>query len=238
MRDGRELVRQTKPFTVERRAESWWHLLSTLTIFVAAFAIALSPLPWIPRLIAGIIAGLVHIRVFILYHDFEHGAILEGSRVAKLLLRAYGLLALAPPSIWKETHDHHHRNNARRIGIDTIGSYPILTTDEWQRASRGTRMFYRVSRHPLTIALGYLTVFMWGFCLVPLRRNPRRRLDALAALVIHFGLMAPLAFFWPAALLFGFFVPILVATALGSYLFYAQHNFPDAKLRFGEDWDY
>lgn len=238
MRDGRELVRRTKPFTTENRVRSWWYLLSTLVLFAGAIGVGLSPLPWFLRLPVSLLAALLNIRLFTIYHDYEHGAILGKSFIARAILRIYGLLVLAPPSIWKETHDHHHRNNSRRLGLHTIGSYPVLTIKDWHAASRGERTFYRISRHPLTMLLGYLTVFMWGFCLLPLLSNPRRHLDAALALGIHFGLIATLAIFRPDALLFAMLLPVVASSALGSYLFFAQHNFPDAKLRPEKDWDY
>ena len=43
---------------------------------------------------ASILLGLVLVRVFIIYHDFQHGTILKGSRVANVLLSGYGMLVL------------------------------------------------------------------------------------------------------------------------------------------------
>ena len=47
-----------------------------------------------------------------------------------------------------------------------------------------------------------------------------------------------LAIFAPGILLFTFLLPILLSAALGAYLFYAQHNFPAARFRDRDRWDY
>ena len=123
MRERRQLVRETKRFAVEQRARSWWNLWPTVVAFVAALGVAGADLPWAVRLCSGVLAAFLHVRLFVIYHDYLHGTIFAGSPVAGLFLRLYGLLALSPATVWRDTHDHHHRNNARRIGVDSVGTY-------------------------------------------------------------------------------------------------------------------
>ena len=238
MREGRELVRETKRFQDENRLRSWWALLSTVVVMAAALAIACnSAFPWFARLGASLLVALVHVRLFVIYHDYQHGAILQKS-IAGPFLWVYGLLAASPASIWRHTHNHHHAHNMETIGVHSIGSYPILTVDAYARASRRERIFYRISRHPLTIALGYLTVFVFGFCVLPIMENARKHWDATLSLLVQVGLTIGLGLWRPDILVFGFLLPTFVASAVGSYLFYAQHNFPQAKIRPGREWDY
>ena len=75
-------------------------------------------------------------------------------------------------------------------------------------------------------------------CLRPLLLRPRRHADAALALLLHAALGTALAAFAPALLLWTMLWPLWVATALGSYLFYAQHNFPEARFQEGEAWDH
>jgi len=193
---------------------------------------------WAIRLCFGVVAGLVHVRLFVIYHDHQHGAIFEGSKLVDIFFRCYGLLTLSPSSIWKHTHDDHHINNARSFRLEIVGTYPILTTEAYQKLDRGKRLVYHISRHPLTILFGYLTVFFYGFCLRPLLVDPRRHLDGLAAIVLHVGLLVALGLTRLDILGFAVLLPWFVATGFGSYLFYAQHNFPGVQFRSDEDWDY
>ena len=238
MREGRQLVRETKRFATEERARSWWNLAPTVGLFVAALGVASADLPWGVRLLAGIVAALTQVRLFVIYHDYLHGTIFKGSRVADIFLRFYGLLVLSPASVWRHTHDHHHRNNSRRFGVDSVGTYPVLTTHAYREADRGTRLYYALSRHPLNMALGYITVFFFSLCVKPGFSEPRRHTDAILAVALHLSIVIPLGIFRPDVLLFAVLVPWFLASALGAYLFYAQHNYPGVKFRPDADWDY
>lgn len=238
MREGRQLVRDTSAFAREHRGRSWWCFGSTLLLWSGLIALACLDVHWTLRLGASLLAALVNVRLFVIFHDQRHGAILANSRIADLAMRFYGLLALSPASMWDHSHGHHHRNNARRLGLDSVGTYPILSVDEYREARRGARFFYALARHPLTILFGYLTVFLYGFCIVPLVRAPRRHLDSAAALLLHVALVAALALTRPDILLYAVLLPVFVSSAIGSYLFYAQHNFPDARFRPDPGWDY
>ena len=239
LREGRPLARESRKFAVEHRARSWWCFLSTMVALAAAVFVAAVDGPWVLRIGASVLAALLHVRLFVIYHDYLHDAILRSSRIADAFFRIYGLLSLSPASVWRETHDHHHRNNLRRFGLDSVGSFPVMTTEAYRRARPLSRFLYRVARHPLTILSGYVTVFFWGFCLQPLLTNPRRHVDAIVALVVHVGTAVILTMAMGIdSLLFAFVVPSIIASALGAYLFYAQHNCPGVKLRAGSDWDY
>src|SRR5688572_14129629 len=101
MRQGKDLIRATKPFANEQRGRSWWHFASTLVVLTGLLAATCLDVPWYVRLPLSILAGLVQVRLFVIYHDHLHGAVLSDSWIAKALFRLYGLLALAPASIWR-----------------------------------------------------------------------------------------------------------------------------------------
>src|SRR5262249_21324747 len=144
-------------------------------------AVTCLPVPWFVYVPCSLLGGLVLVRMFVLYHDYQHGAILRGSRVASAIMWAFGLIALTPPSIWNRSHNHHHKHNTKTLG-DDIGSFPIMTTDAYAKADWWQRFIYRAARSPLTILLGYLTVFLYGMCLSPWLARPRKHADAGMAL--------------------------------------------------------
>ncbi len=238
MREGRQLVRDTRRFMIENRARSWWNLASTVALFPVVLGVAIADLPWGIRLVASVLAALLNVRLFVIYHDYVHGAIFEGSRLAGVFFRLFGLLILSPASVWRHTHDHHHRNNCRQFGVESVGSFPTMTTHAYREAGRGTRFYYALVRHPLTIALGYVTVFFFSLCVQPILSDPRRHRDAIAAVVLHLCLIVSLAMIGFDVLFFAVLLPWSLASALGAYLFYAQHNYPGVKLRPDADWDY
>ncbi len=236
-RDDKDVILETKAYAQERPWLSWWHLASTLAIFCFLAALTVVVDSTAIKLAASFLLGLVMVRIFILYHDAEHGTIFRGSRLARSIMYVYGLFVLNPPNIWRRSHDHHHRNNAKIFGA-SIGSYPVMTRENYEKASRRTRLAYSISRHPLTIALGYLTIFFWGMCLRSFLVNPKAHWDSALSIVLHVSLVITLLFISPGVVPFLVIIPMVVASAMGAYLFYAQHNFPAVKLRDRENWDY
>ena len=237
MRKEPDLVKATKPFAREIRILSWYHLWTTLAALTGLLAATFLPIHWLFRLPFSILAGFVIVRLFIIYHDYQHGTILRGSRLADAIMAMFGLLTLNPPSIWNRTHNYHHRNNAQVPGTD-IGTFPVMTTQAYAQASWLTRFQYQVARHPLTILLGYFTVFFYSLCVKSFLARPREHWDSGVAFILQVAIIVSLALWSPSVLLLTFLVPWMTGGALGAYLFYAQHNFPEVQFQSSDDWDY
>ncbi|MFO1065272.1 MAG: fatty acid desaturase [Pirellulales bacterium] len=189
------------------------------------------------RSACSLVIGLTLVRMFILYHDYLHQTIFKDSIVAGSLLKFYGHLMLTPPTIWRRTHDHH-RHNSKIFGA-SIGSFPVMTTSGYLGASRAERLEYRMARSVWIIVFGYFTVFLFGMCLNPLLNDARRNLQVVGTLVLHFGAFL-LSFICMGAsfTLFACAIPTYIAMLSGAYLFYIQHNFPQAQVRSAQDWTY
>ena len=237
-RTGKPLIEATKVYAVENVALSWWYTASTLALWAGALGLAASLHAWPLRLAASLLAGLLTVRGFILFHDHLHGALLKDSPVAQSIFAVFGALVLTPPTVWRETHNYHHAHTAKIVGSH-VGSYMTLTTDMWAKASPAQRRMYRVVRSPAIILLAYLTVFMKGMCVSPLLRNPRKHWDAGVTLALHVALTAAVAwrFGW-ATWAFTVLIPLALACFLGGYMFYAQHNFPGMHLQPREKWTF
>jgi len=238
MRDGAELNRATKPFVTEDPATTWRLLLVTLGVIAGLHAVTILS-PWWPlKLASSVLVGLVYVRLFIFFHDYMHVAIGRDSRAMSVLMSFVGFLIMAVKSVWKETHNYHHKHNSKLIG-SSIGSYPLLTKRMFKVLPKPKQIAYRIARHPLTIGLGYVPIFMIGMTLSPFFRDKRRHWGGPAALVVHLAGAALAIHFlgWVTGSLLTI-LPVALATGLGAYLFYAQHNFPDMKLRGRSDWDY
>ncbi len=237
-RSGRELIEATRPFAVESRARSWWYVLSGVGALLACAAVTLTRLPFAVRLLAGVVEGLLFVRVFILYHDFIHGSLLRNSKLARVVMYPFGLAVLAPPRVWRETHNYHHAHTMQMAGSH-IGSYPVMTVAQWNEASPALRRKYRYARHPLTILFAYFTMFYLEMGLLAFLRAPRKRWDSLLAVIAHAG-AGVLLFQWGGftALLACQLAPLMVATTSGAYLFYAQHNFDRLHIQPRHTWTY
>ncbi len=158
------------------------------------------------------------------------------------------MLMLTPPRHWQYSHNFHHAHvgkvivsekNAFPVLTSDIGSFPLMSTEKWQRATAWQRLRYRISRHPLSILCAYVTIFLFVGCLNPLVKDLRKYWDGAFSLLAHGGAIALL---WVYAgidvALFAVVLPVAIASALGAYLFYAQHTYEGLQIVPAEKWTY
>jgi omega-6 fatty acid desaturase (delta-12 desaturase) len=235
---SQSLHARTKAFAQDRPLRSWFCILSTSLLLGLAAAATLPLLPLAVRLIGCGLTGLLAVRLFTIYHDQQHRAILPKSLLAELYMRVFGILVLCPSNIWRSSHDYHHAHNSK-LRSAYIGSYPVMTKEQYCQSPASTRFYYLFMRHPLTILFGYIFVFLFGMVIFPFLSSPRKYFDSLLALVVHVALAATIVihFGW-VALLLTLILPLVIACALGSYLFYAQHNFPEVTFKDKGGWTF
>jgi acyl-lipid omega-6 desaturase (Delta-12 desaturase) len=237
-RTGRALILATKPFEQEDVRRSWAELAKTTAVYSTCLLVVLVSETLALRVGAAALAGIVQFRFFALYHDHLHGAVLARSRAGQRIMAALGQLMLIPRTAWKETHAFHHQNNGKRKWA-SIGSYPVMTTEELATASPVQRRRYLGLRHPLAIVFGYFVVGIRGLCIQAFLRMPKRHWGGPLAIAIHvLGFVALAMLLGPLTAALVWVVPVAVNHAFSSYLFYAQHNFPETHFFEQGEWDY
>jgi omega-6 fatty acid desaturase (delta-12 desaturase) len=240
MRTGKELLEASKEFASEDVLKSWIELLVTLFL-MGLFLVATFMNPVLPlalRILCSIGCALIYVRMFVIYHDYQHRAILQKSTVARVIMQSVGIYLLAPETVWKRTHEHHHNNNSK-LTMSGIGSYPTISKARFLTLTKKEQRLYLINRHPLTVLFGYFTLFIYWLNLKSFIESPAKHLDSLFALVFHFTVGSLIWYFSGATtFLLTWFFPFLIAFGIGSYLFYCQHNFPGAQFRENQDWKY
>lgn len=238
MRTSKELILSSKAFTKEDRFKSWSETVITIVLLTASLCITFLALPIAVRLIFSVMTALLYVRLFVIYHDYQHHAILQKSNFASLLMKAIGLYLLSPQNVWKRSHDHHHNHNSK-LTSNGIGSYPTVSKHTYLSMSKLEKNIYLINRHPLTVFLGYFTLFIYWLNIKSFMQSPKKHLDSLGSLVFHVvaGYLVWLQF-GATTFIISWFSPFLLAFAIGSYLFYSQHNFPGAEFRENQDWQY
>ncbi len=235
---GKELILATRPYAKEIRSKSWLYTLSTFFLLAVAFSGTIFIPYFAVKLVFSVLAGFLLVRMFIIYHDHQHHSILVHSKIADVIMTAFGFYILSPTSIWKRSHDHHHKNNSKLFSA-SIGSYPIATRKKFQEMSSMQKFGYLAIRHPLTIGLGYFSMFIFGMCIASFISNPRKHVDSLIALVLHVTASVLIFIFLGWQIWFClFFLPFIIAFGFGAYLFYAQHNFPGVTFAENNEWAY
>ena len=195
---------------------------------------------WVTLLLAVPTAAFL-IRLFIIQHDCGHGAFLKSARVSNAIGFVIGVFTLTPYHYWRKIHAIHHATsgNLERRGF---GDVDTLTVREYLARSRWRRLTYRLYRNPL-VMFGVGPTFEFVIkhrfpTLVPRSwKRERRSIHltnlALAATVAVMALTLGLRHFLLVQL------PVtLVASTLGVWLFYVQHQFQDTYWEHEPAWDY
>ena len=76
LRTGAELISATKPYARDNTPRSWWCVLSTSFLLLLALAATFPGFPLVARIVCSVAAGLLILRLFVIYHDQQHHAIL------------------------------------------------------------------------------------------------------------------------------------------------------------------
>ena len=235
---GKELILATREYARENRYKSWLYTLSTLLLLILLLVGSFWNVNIYMRLICSVMSVFTFSRMFVIYHDYLHKAILDKSRLAKITFYLFGLFSLAPNSIWKRSHAYHHKHNSKLFSA-SIGSYPIITKNQYLKASKKDKFCYLAARHPVTIMFGYLTMFIYGMCIQSFVKSPGRHFDSFIALLLHF--LFGCFLFWYGGittLMLTLIIPFTLTFGFGAYLFYAQHNFPEVKFKKNIEWSY
>ena len=237
-RTGRPLILATKPFEAEVTWRSWYEVLSGFVVWGLCLAAILWCPWWIGKVAIAVFTGAVQFRIFSLYHDHLHKSVLADSRVAQALFAVFGIMMLVPRKVWKETHNFHHINNGK-IEWTTIGSFAVMTTEQYTAATSEERQRYLRSRSPLAILCGMFVVGVYGMCYLAFRRAPKRNWPGPVAIAIHVAVLLGLGLSlgWGYALVL-WTLPLFCQHALSSYLFYVQHNFPGTVFFERGQWNY
>lgn len=238
MRTGKELILATKEYAKDNTAKSWWAVVSTTLLVIITAGGTLYNIHWIAQFACSILLGLLMVRLFVIYHDHQHNAILTKSKAAKVFMQIWGIIAITPTSIWTHSHNHHHNHNSK-LRSAHIGSYPVMTKQRYLRATKKERIQYLAMRHPMTILFGYFSIFLVGMCIVPGLTDTKDHKDSLISLILHIALYTiVISLFGFTTAIFALLIPYFIACAMGSYLFYAQHNFPTVVFKENDGWTY
>jgi omega-6 fatty acid desaturase (delta-12 desaturase) len=193
---------------------------------------------WLTLALAVPTAGFM-VRTFIIFHDCGHGSFFKSQRLNDLVGTITGILTLTPYYHWRHDHAVHHAS-AGNLDRRGVGDVKTLTVEEYRALTPIKRLGYRIMRNPvLMFSIGAWLVFIVVHRFH--RPNPGKRerfsvyLTDLALLDIV--LLLSLLIGFKAFILVEF--PILViATGVGVWLFYVQHNFEGTYWERQGKWDF
>ena len=229
-----------------RRADTWkssWQVVNTLLPFFALwYLMYLSTFRsyWLTLLLAIPAAGFL-VRIFTIQHDCGHRSFFGNQRANDLLGHACGVLTLTPYHLWRRAHARHHASSGdlTHRGQGDVG---VLTVDEYLSRSWLGRLKYRLYRNPLVMFFfgsSYLFIIQHRLT-VGIPRTWRR--ERMSVHGTNVALLAMIFVAWATIGLPKFFMihgPLVVlGGAIGSWLFFVQHQFEDAYWQPHQSWDF
>ncbi len=218
-----------------------WQIVNTIGSYVAVWFLMYLSLgvSWWLTLPLAVLAGGLLLRVFIIFHDCGHGSFYASRFANDFWGFVTGLLAFTPYYHWRGEHAIHHgaTGDLDRRGI---GDLWTMTVQEYLEASRWKRFGYRLARNP--IVLFVIAPLVLLLVLQRVHRSAAKRHERHSVWWMN---LAVLAMVVGMSLVFGVLpylviqlTVLMVAGAVGVWLFYLQHQFEDAYWERGEDWDY
>ena len=227
------------------RPDRWRAALQILNTFLPYFALwgllihlvgQKVPVVWLapPMLLA----SLFLVRIFIIFHDCTHGSFFASRQANSILGYLSGILTFTPFTYWKNNHLGHHGTYAD-LDHRGLGDIWTLTVEEYRAASRMTRLAYRSYRNPfvfLGIGPGYSFLITQRFLHQWKGKDERFSAAvtdlAIVAVIVAAGVTMGLGTYLLIQLPI-----ILIAGAIGVWLFYVQHQFEGVYWSRHEEWD-
>ncbi|MDO9525339.1 MAG: fatty acid desaturase [Gemmobacter sp.] len=220
---------------------SVYELAVSLVPFVALWGLAwwsIAISPWLALGISVLNAGFL-LRLFLIQHDCGHGSFFANRRVSDWVGRILGTLTLTPYEVWRRAHSIHH-STAGNLDKRGVGDITTLTVAEYNALSPLAKLQYRAYRHPLVmfgIGPGYMFLLQNRLPVGFMRAGRKYWISAMGTnlsiaamlgLIVYFGGWAPvLLIFLPS---------VIVASTIGIWLFYVQHQFEDTVWDNDSDW--
>lgn len=193
---------------------------------------------WLILPIALIAGGLV-IRTFIIFHDCGHQSFFKSRKLNDIVGYFTGVITFTPYRFWHWEHGIHH-STAGDLDRREEGDVWTMTVEEYEAASKGMKLAYRLARNPLVL-FTFIPLFLfliWQRISSKKAKMKDRRSVWWTNLGIAVMVTAGcLIMGWQKYLLLQLSVCV-VSTTGGVWMFYVQHQFEDVYWARRDEWNF
>jgi len=220
-----------------------FQLLNTVLPFLGSMAVLLygaGHADWFAWLMA-IPATLFAVRLFVIQHDCGHVSFLRSRRCNETVGRVISLMTLVPFGSWRRAHAVHHATTGN-LDLRGTGDITTLTVGEYLAQPAWRKLLYRLYRNPL-VMLGagpfYLLLIHNRMPAPSARRDWRSWVSVLSTNLAASGMIVGVSLITaPFVVVLAWGAVLLLATAVGLWLFRIQHQFEDAYWERAQNWDF
>jgi len=194
--------------------------------------------PWLVLALSIPAAGFL-IRIFIIFHDCGHGSFTRSKKRNRIIGIIAGILTFTPYDRWTESHRIHH---ATVGNLDKRGTGDVwtLTVQEYLELPGWRKLVYRIFRNPLfMLGIGGFLLFMVTNRFTRKGNTRTQKLNiyftnmAIALMAVGLSFLAG----WKTYLMIQ--LPVMyLASVIGVYLFYLQHQYEDVIWTRTDQWNY
>ncbi len=193
---------------------------------------------WLSIPICVLASGFL-VRLFMIQHDCGHSAFFRQRQANDWTGRAISILTLTPYDDWRRSHATHHATsgNLDRRGI---GDITTLTVTEYLALPLLGRIRYRLYRNPIVmfvIGPAYLFLIQHRFPATSTMRDWRAWISPMLTNAVIALVAAPIIWLVGLSSFLMVQIPIIVvASSIGVWLFYVQHQFESTTWAKNDEW--
>jgi omega-6 fatty acid desaturase (delta-12 desaturase) len=222
---------------------SLWQMLNSIAPFFILWYLAYRSLSvsYLLTLFFTVFAALFVMRIFIIFHDCGHGSFFKSKQANDIVGIFTGIITFTPYYAWRHSHAVHHATSGD-LDRRGVGDVWTLTYDEYQQLPRWQKAFYRLYRNPFVIFLIGPTIDFVVLQRLPSVNASDKPREKNSVIWTNLTL---LAIFLGMGLTIGFREYILVqlpiiavASSIGVWLFYVQHQYENVYWERHENWDF
>jgi acyl-lipid omega-6 desaturase (Delta-12 desaturase) len=210
-----------------------------LALLWIAMWLALGVGYWITLLLS-IPAALFLVRLFMIQHDCGHGSFFGHRLANEWVGRVCGILTLTPFDLWRRTHNIHHATSGN-LETRGIGDIETMTVAEYLSQPWWERLRYRLYRHPFVLfVIGPAYVFLIANRLPigMMKAGWRPWISTMTNnAVIALAIVAMMWLVGVGPFLMVHLPVVLLASSIGVWLFFVQHQFDETVWAEGDDWN-
>jgi omega-6 fatty acid desaturase (delta-12 desaturase) len=195
---------------------------------------------WVTLLFAVPTAGFL-VRLFIIQHDCGHGAFFPSRTANNTLGFLLGVVTLTPYTYWRKTHAIHHAT-AGNLDRRGWGDITTLTVKEYLALPKHRQLAYRLYRHPgLMFLVGpafqFIVKHRFPWDLPSRQKRAWRSVHLTNLILVLLVSLFSLTIGLPRLLLVQ--LPVtLIASVIGVWLFYIQHQFEPTYWQHHNHWQF